>query len=62
MEKRDFPGALGVKTQRFQCRGHSLIPGWGTKVPHTTWCTQKDGEEFEIRGEIRGRVAKDEVG
>lgn len=53
---------LGLRLSASNARDTSLNPGWGTKVPHTTWCTQKDGEEFEVRVEIRGRVAKDEVG
>ena len=23
--------------------GMGLIPGWGTKIPHDTWCGQKMG-------------------
>ena len=26
-----------VKTQHIQCRGTSLIPGWGTKILHAMW-------------------------
>ena len=25
--------------------GMGLIPGWGTKIPHVAWCSQKRGEK-----------------
>ena len=30
----EFPGRPLVRTPHFHCRGHRLIPGWGTKIPH----------------------------
>ena len=30
----EFPGRPLVRTPHFHCRGHRLIPGWGTLVPH----------------------------
>lgn len=30
-----LPGGLVVKTSTFQCRGFSLVPGWGAKILHT---------------------------
>ena len=38
---RDFPGSPVVKTLSFYCGGLSLIPGWGTKIPHVLWCSHK---------------------
>ena len=37
----DFPGSSVVKTQASTERGLGLIPGWGTKSPHTQWCGKK---------------------
>ena len=37
----DFPGSPASKTLCFHCRGKSLIPSQGTKIPHATWCSQK---------------------
>ena len=39
---RDFPGSPVVKTPCFQYKGCNLIPGWGIKIPHTTWCGQNN--------------------
>ena len=35
----DFAGSPAVKTSTAE--GASSIPGWGTKIPHATWCRQK---------------------
>ena len=32
---QDFPGSLMVKNPPFKTGDASLIPGWGTKIPHT---------------------------
>ena len=32
----DFSRGPVVETPRFHCRGHSLDPGWGTRIPHAT--------------------------
>ena len=37
----DFPGGPGVKTPGFYCGATGSIPGWGTKIPYATWCSQK---------------------
>ena len=34
---REFPGGPVVRTLRFHCPGQSSIPGWGTKIPQTSW-------------------------
>ena len=44
---RDFPGGPGVKTSCFHHREQVLIPGWGTRVLHVTWCGQKEKKENE---------------
>ena len=31
--RREFPGGLVVRTQRFHCQGWGSIPGLGTKIP-----------------------------
>ena len=36
----EFPGSPVVRTPCFHCRGHGLIPGWGTKIPHVPWYSQ----------------------
>ena len=39
-----FPVGPMVMTPCFQCMSAgdaSLIPGWGTKTTHATWCSQK---------------------
>ena len=41
MLAKDFPGGPVVKTQSYQLRGMSSIPGWGTKSPHVAQCSQK---------------------
>ena len=40
---KDVPGRPMIKTPHSQCRGASLVPGWGTKEDptHATWCGQK---------------------
>ena len=37
----DFPGGLVVRNPSFRCRGHSSIPGQGTKILHVTQWGQK---------------------
>ena len=37
----DFLGSPVVKTLPSNSGGVSLIPGWGTKIPHVTGCGQK---------------------
>ena len=32
-DNHDSPGHPVVKTPGSQCRGHRLIPDWGTKIP-----------------------------
>ena len=40
---RDFPGGPGVKSPPFNVGDISLIPGWGTKIPHASeLATKKD--------------------
>ena len=34
----------------------SLIPGWGTKIPHTMWCSQKMFKELRRVWKIRRPV------
>ena len=31
-----------VETCTSTARGGGLIPGWGTKIPHATWYSQKE--------------------
>lgn len=40
-EETDFPGCPVVKTPCFHCRGAG-VPGWGTKILHTVWHSQKN--------------------
>ena len=45
-EGGDVPGGPVVKTLHFHCRGGALpgmglIPGWGTKILHAAWHSQK---------------------
>ena len=37
----DFPGSPVIKTPCFYFRGTGSIPGWGTKILHATWHSQK---------------------
>ena len=39
--RKDFPGSPVVKTPHLHCRGHSSIPGQGTKIPRAAWHGQK---------------------
>ena len=38
----DFTGYPMVKILCFHCKRQGLIPGWGTKIPHATWCSQNE--------------------
>ena len=38
---RDLPGSPGVKTPASTTGDAGSIPGWGTKIPHAVWCSQK---------------------
>ena len=38
---RNFPGGPVAKTPHFNAGSMGLIPGWGTKIPHAPWCSQK---------------------
>lgn len=42
----DFPGGPLFTTQCFQCRGHSLVPSWGTKIPHAAQYMAKKEREI----------------
>ena len=35
---RDFPGGPVVRLCAPNAGGTGSIPGWGTKIPHATWC------------------------
>ena len=37
---KDFPGGSVAKTPPSSAGGVGLIPGWGTKIPHPTGCSQ----------------------
>ena len=37
---RKYPGDLVVRALCFHCRGKSLIPDWGTKIPQAFRCNQ----------------------
>ena len=41
----DFPGGPAVETLNFQCisnaEGEGSIHGWGTRIPHFGWLSQK---------------------
>ena len=39
-KRRNFPGGLVVKSLGFCCTGMSLIPLWGTTIPHAMWLVQ----------------------
>ena len=39
-KRRNFPGSLVVKSLGFCCMGVSLIPLWGTTIPHAMWLVQ----------------------
>ena len=41
-KKKEFPGVCVVRTPCFHRRSTGLIPGWGTKIPHAMWCSQKE--------------------
>ena len=36
-----FPGGSVVKTSSSNAGGAGLIPGWGAKIPHTSWQKKK---------------------
>ena len=36
-KKRDFPSGPVVKTLPSNIGGLGLMPGWGAKIPHTSW-------------------------
>ena len=38
--KRDFPGGPVVKNPPSNAGDSGLIPGWGTKIPHTMETTK----------------------
>ena len=44
--KEQFRDFLGVVQWLELCTstagGTGLIPGWGTKIPHSTWCSKKN--------------------
>ena len=42
----DFPGGPMVKTLPSNAGDMGLIPDWGTKILHATWCGQKKKEVF----------------
>ena len=31
----------GSDAQAFNARGAGSVPGWGNKIPHAAWCSQK---------------------
>ena len=35
-----------VKNPSFHCRSLNSIPGWGTKIPHALWCSQRKKSVF----------------
>ena len=35
------PVAQQVRLYSSSVEGEGLIPGWGTKIPHAVWCSQK---------------------
>ena len=37
----EFAGGLVVRTRAFAVEGVGSNPGWGTKIPQTTWNRQK---------------------
>ena len=37
----DFPSDPVIKIPPFNAEGVGLIPGRGTRIPHTAWCSQK---------------------
>ena len=39
--QRDFPGSPVVKTLNFHGRGRGSMPGWGIKIPCTSWCKER---------------------
>lgn len=39
-----------VKFLYFQCREHSSIPGWETKIPCAVWCGQGEKKRYEKHG------------
>ena len=41
MSKRDFPGGPVVKTSPSNAGGVGSIPGWGARIPHTSWPKEK---------------------
>ena len=40
-ERWDFPGTQWLRFHASSTGGSGLIPGWGTKIPHVIWCSQK---------------------
>ena len=38
---KDFPGGPVLGLLISTAEGTGSIPGWGTKIPHATWCSQK---------------------
>ena len=40
-QSRDFTGGPVVRTLSSNATGAGSVPGWGTKIPHTTEYSQK---------------------
>ena len=49
----DFPGGPMVKTLPSNAGDMGLIPDWGTKILHATWCGQKKKRSFLLKKEER---------
>ena len=45
---RDFPGGPVVKTLPSNAGDVSLILGWGAKIPHAMWCSQKKKKNYDF--------------
>ena len=46
----EFPGGLVVRISGFHCHHQCSIPGWGTEIPQSTWCSQKEREKGRKEG------------
>ena len=45
-------GSLVVKTPCFQGRINELITGWGTKIPHATWCGKNKVKNADLENKL----------
>ena len=45
-----------LDSNTFTAGGTGFIPGWGTKIPHTAWCSQKKKKEEATTATLRSNL------